>query len=77
MARLLAAAAILLASLALASANDYVPGQPLEQVAGPRADFTFHCRGCHGWGGEGTPGHVPRLDGFVGSTRTCRRAATI
>lgn len=55
-----------LACAVSASANDYVPGRPLQQVSGPGADFTFHCRGCHGWGGEGTPGHVPRLDGFVG-----------
>ena len=47
-------------------AADYAPGQPLERVEGARADFTFRCRGCHGFAGEGTPGHVPRLDGFVG-----------
>ena len=49
-----------------APAADYNPGQPLETFAGARADFTFRCRGCHGFAGEGTPGHVPRLDGFVG-----------
>ena len=49
-----------------AAAADYVPGAPLERVEGARADFTFRCRGCHGFAGEGTPGHVPRLDGFVG-----------
>lgn len=49
-----------------AMAADYVPGAPLEQLTGPRIDFTLRCRGCHGFAGEGTPGHVPRLDGFVG-----------
>ena len=49
-----------------ASAADYTPGAPLEQLSGPRIDFTLRCRGCHGFAGEGTPGHVPRLDGFVG-----------
>ena len=48
------------------AAADYAPGQPLEQLTGPRADFSLRCRGCHGFAGEGTPGHVPRLDGFVG-----------
>jgi hypothetical protein len=49
-----------------AHAVDYAPGQPLERFAGPRADYAFRCKGCHGFAGEGTPGHVPRLDGFVG-----------
>ncbi len=29
-------------------------------------DYTRRCRGCHGLRGEGAPGHVPRLAGFVG-----------
>ena len=45
---------------------DYLPGAPLQQLTGARADFALRCRGCHGFAGEGTPGHVPRLDGFVG-----------
>lgn len=49
-----------------AAAADYEPGAPLEQLTGPRADFALRCRGCHGFAGEGTSGHVPRLDGFVG-----------
>lgn len=49
-----------------ATAADYAPGAPLEQLTGPRIDFALRCRGCHGFAGEGTPGHVPRLDGFVG-----------
>lgn len=49
-----------------ASAADYMPGQPLERFANARADYAFRCKGCHGFAGEGTPGHVPRLAGFVG-----------
>ena len=49
-----------------ALAADYQPNAPLETFTGARADFTFRCKGCHGFAGEGTPGHVPRLDGFVG-----------
>lgn len=49
-----------------ASAADYQAGAPLETYEGARADFAFRCKGCHGFAGEGTPGHVPRLDGFVG-----------
>jgi hypothetical protein len=49
-----------------AAAADYQPGAPLEIYTGARADFAFRCKGCHGFAGEGTPGHVPRLDGFVG-----------
>jgi hypothetical protein len=48
------------------AAADYAPGQPLQRFSGPRADFALRCRGCHGFAGEGTPGHVPRLDRFVG-----------
>ena len=62
-----APAALLGLSLATAAvAADYVPGAPLERLSGPRVDFALRCRGCHGFAGEGTPGHVPRLDGFVG-----------
>jgi hypothetical protein len=60
---------VLLLGLGLAPAAlsaDYLPGAPLQQVTGARADFALRCRGCHGFAGEGTPGHVPRLDGFVG-----------
>lgn len=53
-------------ALGSASAADYTPGAPLEQLTGPRIDFALRCRGCHGFAGEGTLGHVPRLDGFVG-----------
>jgi hypothetical protein len=64
-ARLLATAALVCAA-GSAAAVDYAPGRPLERFAGPRADYAFRCKGCHGFAGEGTPGHVPRLDGLVG-----------
>ena len=60
---------VLLLGLGLAPealSADYLPGAPLQQLTGARADFALRCRGCHGFAGEGTPGHVPRLDGFVG-----------
>jgi hypothetical protein len=55
-----------LAAALPAAAADSQPGAPLETFEGARADFAFRCKGCHGFAGEGTPGHVPRLDGFVG-----------
>lgn len=64
--RAAAALGLCLAAALPAAAADYQPGAPLETYAGARADFAFRCKGCHGFGGEGTPGHVPRLDGFVG-----------
>ena len=60
------AAAALLAAAVPARAADYAPGNPLERFAGARADYAFRCKGCHGFAGQGTPGHVPRLSGFVG-----------
>lgn len=62
------AASFLLASALLAgfpARADYAPGQPLERFAGARADYAFRCKGCHGFAGQGTPGHVPRLAGLV------------
>lgn len=59
-------AATLLLAASAAWAADYAPGQRVESFNGPRADYAFRCKGCHGFAGEGTPGHVPRLDGFVG-----------
>jgi len=61
--------AVLLLALAAkpAAAGDPEVALPdLPTVTGPAADFAFRCRGCHGLAGEGTPGHVPRLAGFVG-----------
>ncbi|HEX6013347.1 MAG TPA: cytochrome c [Geminicoccaceae bacterium] len=64
-ARLVAVALLALIGGGRAHAADYAPGRPLERFAGPRADYAFRCKGCHGFAGEGTPGHVPRLAGFV------------
>lgn len=65
--RLVVLAGLLLALAPRSAATgDYAPGEPLPHVTGARADFALHCRGCHGLAGEGTAGHVPRLDGFVG-----------
>jgi hypothetical protein len=64
--RLAVPVALTLAVAGLAGASDYAPGEPLERFTGPKADFAFRCKGCHGFAGEGTPGHVPQLDGFVG-----------
>lgn len=64
--RRLGPAALLLLVAATAWATDYAPGQAVERFGGPRADYAFRCKGCHGFAGQGTPGHVPRLDGFVG-----------
>jgi hypothetical protein len=65
-ARLAAVALLALIGGGRAHAADYAPGQPVERFTGPRADYAFRCKGCHGFAGEGTPGHVPRLAGFVG-----------
>lgn len=59
-------AATLLLVAPAASATDYAAGRQIERFNGARADFAFRCKGCHGFAGQGTPGHVPRLDGFVG-----------
>lgn len=66
MRRLALGLALLAAGAAAAGAADYAPGQPLERFTGARADYAFRCKGCHGFAGEGTPGHVPRLAGMVG-----------
>lgn len=59
-------AALLLVAALPAAAADYTPGRPLESHAGARLDYALKCKGCHGLWGQGTPGHVPRLEGFVG-----------
>ncbi|MCS6779204.1 MAG: cystathionine beta-lyase [Geminicoccaceae bacterium] len=61
-----AASFLLLASVAGAPAADYTPGRPLESHDGARLDYALKCKGCHGLWGQGTPGHVPRLERFVG-----------
>lgn len=61
------AAALLALAAAPAAARDPEVSRPdLPTVTGAAADFSHRCRGCHGFAGEGTPGHVPRLAGFVG-----------
>ncbi len=60
------AALLLAVAAAPAPAADYAPGRPLESHDGARLDYALKCKGCHGLWGQGTPGHVPRLDGFVG-----------
>ncbi len=57
---------LLLAGPLPAAAADYAPGAALERFSGARADYALRCKGCHGFAGEGTPGHVPRLAGLVG-----------
>ncbi len=64
-------AAAALAFLALATGpaaarDPEVARRGLPVVTGPALDFSRHCRGCHGFDGQGTPGHVPRLAGVVG-----------
>lgn len=59
-------AALVFAAAVPALAADYTPGRPLESHGGARLDYALKCKGCHGLWGQGTPGHVPRLDGFVG-----------
>lgn len=66
MSRSLALAALLALLGAAASAAGESPSAGPPIYAGVRADYAFRCKGCHGFSGEGTPGHVPRLDGFVG-----------
>lgn len=61
---LLAAAA--LASPAAAAAADPELATPPRSYEGAELDFALRCKGCHGFDGQGTPGHVPRLNGFVG-----------
>jgi hypothetical protein len=39
---------------------------PPRRYQGAELDWTLRCGGCHGIRGQGTPGHVPRLAGFVG-----------
>jgi hypothetical protein len=54
-----------LALLAVLAAAPAGGGEP-RTYAGAELDFTLRCKGCHGFAGQGTSGHVPRLRGFVG-----------
>jgi hypothetical protein len=49
-----------------ARAADPEVGPRLDLYAGTPLDYALNCKGCHGFRGQGTPGHVPRLAGFVG-----------
>jgi hypothetical protein len=57
---------LVLTALPAAARDPEVSRPDLPTVTGAAADFSHRCRGCHGFNGEGTPGHVPRLAGFVG-----------
>jgi hypothetical protein len=60
--------ALVVALLIAAPATAADPGlaAPVRLYQGPELDWTLRCGGCHGIHGQGTPGHVPRLAGFVG-----------
>ncbi len=58
--------ALLLTAALPGMAADYGPGSPVRRHEGAALDYALKCKGCHGLWGQGTPGHVPRLDGFVG-----------
>lgn len=65
--RLVVAAALGALAAGPVAAHDPDAGRPdLPVVTGAAKDFSLRCRGCHGFEGEGTPGHVPRMAGFVG-----------
>jgi mono/diheme cytochrome c family protein len=61
----LAAALLLLAATPAAAADPEIRPD-LDRYAGAALDYARRCKGCHGFRGQGTPGHVPRLAGFVG-----------
>jgi mono/diheme cytochrome c family protein len=61
----LAAALLLLAATPAAAADPEIRPD-LDRYAGAALDYAHRCKGCHGFRGQGTPGHVPRLAGFVG-----------
>jgi hypothetical protein len=60
--------ALVVALLAAApvDAADRDAAAPLHRYQGAELDWALRCGGCHGIHGQGTPGHVPRLAGFVG-----------
>jgi hypothetical protein len=57
--------AALLAAAPIGAA-DRTAAAPLHRYQGAELDWALRCGGCHGIRGQGTPGHVPRLAGFVG-----------
>jgi mono/diheme cytochrome c family protein len=60
------ALAVVLLAAAPIGAADPDAAAPLHQYQGAELDWALRCGGCHGIRGQGTPGHVPRLAGFVG-----------
>ena len=58
------AVALLAAPPAAAADPETSAARPYDP--GAQLDWTLRCGGCHGIRGQGTPGHVPRLAGFVG-----------
>jgi mono/diheme cytochrome c family protein len=61
------ALALALALLAATPAGAADPDEAApRRYHGAELDWTLRCGGCHGIQGQGTPGHVPRLAGFVG-----------
>ena len=71
-----AALGLWLAAALPAAAADYQPDAPLETYTGAR-DFAFRCKGCHGFAGEGTPGHVRASTASSGSSLRSRAGASI
>jgi hypothetical protein len=60
------ALAVVLLVAAPTGAADSDTAAPLHHYQGAELDWALRCGGCHGIHGQGTPGHVPRLAGFVG-----------
>jgi hypothetical protein len=58
--------AVVLLAAAPTGAADPETAAPLHQYQGAELDWALRCGGCHGIRGQGTPGHVPQLAGFVG-----------
>jgi hypothetical protein len=58
--------AVVLLAAAPTGAADPDTAAPLHHYQGAELDWALRCGGCHGIRGQGTPGHVPRLAGFVG-----------
>jgi hypothetical protein len=58
--------AVVLLAAAPTGAADPDTVAPLRHYQGAQLDWVLRCGGCHGIRGQGTPGHVPRLAGFVG-----------
>ena len=61
------AAALLAATSTTPAPAQQAPGAAAARsYEGTELDWALRCKGCHGFDARGTPGHVPRLRGFVG-----------